>query len=129
MAGAAVAETFPGPFPVRLVRIIDGDTIRVEIRLWFSQVLTETVRIAGIDAPERGKKARCRSEAEGAERAAARLSELLTAGHLELLDVRREKYGRALATVRVGGVDVGQTLVREGLARTYQGGRRLSWCG
>lgn len=125
---AEAAETFTGPFPARLVRVLDGDTIRVEIRLWFSQSLTESVRIAGIDAPELGKKARCRAEADAAERARLRLAELLAGGLVELWNVRREKYGRALASVTAGGVDVGAELVKAGLARAYSGGRRGGWC-
>ena len=127
-APASAAETFAGPFPARLVRVIDGDTLRVEIRLWFSQALTETVRIAGIDAPELGKKARCPAEAEAAERARQRLAELLAGGYVELWQVRREKYGRALARVTAGGVDVGAELVGAGLARPYGGERRRGWC-
>ena len=125
---ASAAETFTGPFPARLVRVLDGDTIRVEIRLWFSQALTETVRLLGIDAPESGKRARCPAEAEAAERARLRLAELLAGRQVELWNVRREKYGRALATVTAGGVDVGAELLKEGLARAYGGERRKGWC-
>ena len=40
----------------------------------------------------------------------------------------RDRYGRRLRIVAVDGVSVGETLVGEGLARWYAGGRR-SWCG
>lgn len=127
-APAVAAETFAGPFPARLLRVLDGDTIRVEIRLWFRQALTEDVRLLGIDAPELGKKAGCPAEAEAAERARVRLAELLGGGQIELWNVRREKYGRALAKVTAGGVDVGAEMVRAGLARPYGGERRVGWC-
>lgn len=127
-APASAAETFPGPFPARLVRVLDGDTIRVEIRLWFSQALTEDVRLAGIDAPESGKRAKCPAETEAAERARHYLAGLLAGTQIELWNVRREKYGRALASVTAGGIDVGEALLREGLARPYGGGRRQGWC-
>ena len=124
----AAAETFPGPFPVRVVRVLDGDTVLVAVRLWFAQTLTERVRIAGIDAPEGGKGARCPAEAEAAERASQRLGELLAAGQVELWNVRRERYGRALARVTVGGRDVAMAMISEGLARPYGGERRGGWC-
>ena len=38
-----------------------------------------------------------------------------------------DRYGRKLRIVEVSGVRVGETLVGEGLARWYAGGRR-SWC-
>ena len=39
----------------------------------------------------------------------------------------KDRYGRKLRIVEVNGVSVGDTLVREGLARWYEGGRR-PWC-
>lgn len=126
LAFSAHAETFTGPFPVKVTKVLDGDTVRVEIRLWFSQVLTETIRIEGIDAPE--LKAKCASEAEGAERAKTRLTELLSSGHAEVWNVRREKYGRALGTITAQGMNVGDTMLKEGLVRPYAGGRRQGWC-
>jgi len=129
LAAPAAAETFAGPFPAKLVRVIDGDTVRVAIRMWFRQSVLEDVRLAGIDAPETGKRARCPAEAEAAERARRRLAELLPAGaQVEVWNVRRERYGRALGMVLIQGVSVGETLQREGLVRPYGGGRRGGWC-
>jgi Staphylococcal nuclease homologue len=39
-----------------------------------------------------------------------------------------DKYRRALAYVTIDGEDLGELLVREGLARRYHGERRLGWC-
>jgi endonuclease YncB( thermonuclease family) len=40
-----------------------------------------------------------------------------------------DRWGRGLATLYVGGRDVGPTLIREGLAVAYSGkGRRIDWC-
>jgi len=39
-----------------------------------------------------------------------------------------DKYGRLLVTMRVDGVNVKETLVDEGYAVEYSGGRRISWC-
>jgi endonuclease YncB( thermonuclease family) len=43
------------------------------------------------------------------------------------IDRDRDVYGRLLRNVRVNGRDVGETLIAEGVARAYAGGRR-SWC-
>jgi endonuclease YncB( thermonuclease family) len=43
------------------------------------------------------------------------------------IDRNRDVYGRLLRNVRVNGRDVGEALVRDGLARWYRGGRR-PWC-
>lgn len=100
------------------LRIIDGDTF-----VWHG----ETVRIANIDAPEL-HGAKCEYELTLAIKATARLSTLLTAQPFELVRLkRRDRYGRTLATVVVGEVDIGAQLVHEGLARPWRG-RRYPWC-
>lgn len=122
----AQAETLPGPFRARVVRVIDGDTLIAEVGLWFGQSVIEHIRIAGIDAPE--MKGRCPSEIEAARSARQYLSGLVGTGQIELIDVRREKYGRALARVMAGGFDISTQMIEAGYARPYLGGKRLSWC-
>ena len=46
---------------------------------------------------------------------------------LTSIDRDENRYGRKLREVAVDGSDVGDTLISEGLARAYGGGRR-SWC-
>lgn len=127
LALPAAAETIPGPIQARVIRIFDGDSFLAEIKLWFGQTVIEHIRIAGIDAPE--MKGRCPSEIEAAKGARQYLAGLVGAGSIELRDVRREKYGRALASVTAGGIDVSTQMIEAGHARPYGGGRRLSWCG
>ncbi len=122
----AQAETLPGPIQARVVRVIDGDTLIVQVGIWFGQSVVEHIRIAGIDAPE--MKGRCPSEIDAARAARQYVAGLVGGGAVELRDVRREKYGRALASVIAGGVDVGEALLREGLVRPYRGGKRAGWC-
>jgi endonuclease YncB( thermonuclease family) len=43
------------------------------------------------------------------------------------IDRDRDVYGRLLRNVSVNGRDVGATLISEGVARAYAGGRR-PWC-
>ena len=109
---------------VRVVSVIDGDSIRV--RIGAGQV--ERVRLTGLDAPELGEHARCPAEARLAERARVRLVTLLASGPVELQLPGRDRYGRVLALVTVAGVDVAARMIGEGLARPYAGGRRLTWC-
>lgn len=48
--------TTPKPYEyhAELVRVIDGDTYRLQIDLGFDLTLTESVRLAHINCPERG---------------------------------------------------------------------------
>jgi endonuclease YncB( thermonuclease family) len=63
------------------------------------------------------------------EQAAERLRALVNSGVVTLSSIDRDRdvYGRLLRNVAVDGRDVGETLVSEGLARDYAGGRR-PWC-
>ncbi len=55
--------------------------------------------------------------------------QLLNSGTVSLSSIDRDEdvYGRKLRNASVNGSDVGDTLIGEGLARAYAGGRR-SWC-
>jgi len=100
------------------LRVWDGDTLRIG---------GEPVRIMNVDTPEIGDKARCRSEGARAVKAKDRLAELLQSGKVRVTAHGRDKYRRTLAVISVRGRDVGDTLVAEGLARTWSG-RREPWC-
>ena len=106
------------PAPLLMCHALDGDTIRCG---------EERVRLAGIDAPER--RARCEAERRLAAAATERLGSLMAEG-VRLHTTGQDRYGRALAVVRdPKGEDLGAVLVREGLARPYQGrGPREGWC-
>ena len=71
----------------------------------------ETVRLIGIDAPERG---RC-----GFRAATETLARVLRAGEIELIpgaEDERDRYQRVLRYVEVGARDAGRVLIEHGLA-------------
>lgn len=99
--------------------VIDGDTFRLD---------GQSIRIADIDTPETRDFA-CPSEKALGELATRRMRELLNAGPFELMPYVRDtdQYGRKLRIVTRDGQSLGQILVSEGLARTWDGARH-SWC-
>jgi endonuclease YncB( thermonuclease family) len=101
------------------IRVVDGDTIDVD---------RERVRIMGLGAPET-HQAQCDSEYRLGMRAKDRLA-VLVAGSVQMTSHGRDRYRRTLAVVRdARGRDVAAILIREGLARPYDGrGRRQPWC-
>jgi len=127
LADAGAAEPLPGPYGAQLLEVVDGDTIRVRIRIWVD-IDTETlVRIDAIDAPE--LRGRCEEETAMARRARDMVASLAIHGELTLYDIRYGKFaGRVVARVEADGRDIGRSLLADGLARAYSGGRRLSWC-
>lgn len=40
----------------------------------------------------------------------------------------RDRYARTLARVYLDGADLSAALIRHGLGRAYEGGRRQGWC-
>jgi micrococcal nuclease len=113
--GGAADSNAAGASVVRVVRIVDGDTIRVAFG-----GRSEPVRYIGIDTPESkkpGTPVQC-----FARRAAAENARLVRGERVRLVfDVeRRDRFGRLLAYVyRVrDGAFVNAALVRGGFAQT-----------
>ncbi|WP_292516666.1 thermonuclease family protein [Mesorhizobium sp.] len=99
--------------------VVDGDTF------WHQGV---KIRIADIDTPELSPP-HCEAERVKGEAAKRRLRELLNAGKFSLVAGWRDEdqHGRKLRTVTRDGHSIGETLIAEGLARRWDGGRR-GWC-
>lgn len=93
--------------------VIDGDTL--EIR-------GTRVRLHGVDAPESsqtckdgsGKHYRC------GQQAALKLSEFIVRRPVACSGRDIDRYGRIIAVCTIGAVDLGEWLVREGLAVAYR---------
>jgi endonuclease YncB( thermonuclease family) len=101
-------------------RVIDGDTIEAPFGVKY--------RLLGFDTPEIFHS-KCDAELELGMAAKERLEELLASGEVRVIESGRTgKWGRTLAHVEVDGRDVGEILIREGMARPYHGERRKSWC-
>ncbi|MBS0469653.1 MAG: thermonuclease family protein [Proteobacteria bacterium] len=99
--------------------VIDGDTIRYH---------GERIRLADIDAPET-YHARCDYERSLGVRASSRLLQLIDSGPFDVVYYGRDRdrYGRDLRLLERDGKSLGAILVREGLARDWDGARH-PWC-
>ena len=115
----------------KLQRVVDGDTIDVNIDLGFSIWHKVRVRMLGIDTPE----SRTRNLEEKALGLAskARLKELLKGRKLDIeCSKEKGKFGRVLgvvfATDKEGNrIDCNNQLCIEGHARPYFGGKKEAW--
>ena len=114
--------------PVVVDYIIDGDTFSGRVMLTDNTKITVRVRIRNVDTPEIHGK--CESEIRDANRARARLEQLLPIGKTaDLRQIKDDKYlGRIDALVFIDDRDVGQILIDEKLGRPYGGGHRDGWC-
>jgi endonuclease YncB( thermonuclease family) len=126
--GALAQDRLAGPIPAQVVRVVDGDTILVRAHIWLGQEVETSVRMTGIDTPE--IKARCEAERVKAEAARTFLISRVEGTIVQLRDVLTDKYGgRVRALVfDAKGSDLSAELIKAGLARSYDGGKRQPWC-
>ncbi len=103
----------------RVTCVVDGDTI------WLQGV---NLRLESYDTPEPYNDI-CGGQAEVAlaKRASARLLQLLNGNTFNVETGSKDRYDRVLATIRIGGTDVGDILIAEGLARRWPNGDEF-WC-
>ena len=106
----------------RVGYVYDGDTVEMvcdgEKRM---------ARLLGFDTPET-KAPKCAAEAAWGHRATLRLRELVKRPDTALYPQGLDKYRRTLVVMTVGGKDVAQIMVAEGLAVDYHGEARRDWC-
>jgi len=131
------SELAPRSIEVEYLRVIDGDTIVVnlpELRdadpngayATFWRELS--VRLAGIDTPE--IHGACKEEIAMANGAKTFLQSLLAnAKSVQLRHLGRDKYFRLLADVYVDEQNLSHRLMKTHLAVPYSGGKKKSWCG
>lgn len=97
----------------------DGDTIRCG---------RERVRIANIDAPELPDSPKCHDrrvsyawcDYRAGEASRVALVRLMSRGRVMIERLETDRYGRTLATVSVNGVDAGDYLISQGLAKPWR---------
>lgn len=121
LAPEAPSEPLLDSQPARVLRVTDGDTLKVRL----SGGRTVDVRLIGIDTPETRKPGTA-VECGGPE-ATARMKKLAFSNGVgrvvklrsDPTQDRVDRYGRVLAYVGGGGVDFGHTMILSGWAKTY----------
>jgi micrococcal nuclease len=101
-------------------RIIDGDTIEVQIDLGFSVVITQRVRLQDIDAPE--IRTLDLAEKELGLKAKEWLEDkMYNSQELIIKTTKDDKYGRILGTVFADGetISLNEIMLNENLADPY----------
>ncbi len=114
-------------YKCKVNKVIDGDTVDVDIDLGFGVVLTdERVRVMGIDTPE--SRTRNKVEKLFGLASKARLKELLTKHCVLKTEINKNgedmkgKFGRVLGDfVAADGRMITDILIEEGYAVAYHG--------
>jgi micrococcal nuclease len=110
----------------RVTKIVDGDTIDVEIDLGFNISYSQRVRLNGIDTPE-SRTTNLEEKKLGLE-VKEYLKHRLDGKTDILIKTEKpdssEKYGRILGTLTIDGVSINQEMVDKGYAWGYDGGTK-----
>jgi endonuclease YncB( thermonuclease family) len=114
-----------------ITRVIDGDTVGIQAT-WLPAPLKPelSIRVFGVDTPEKGFRAQCPSEAARGEAASAfTKAQINAATKRQIVLMDWDKYGgRVLGDVLLNGVSLRQQLIANGFAREYYGEAKQSWC-
>lgn len=133
-----------GPFRVTLIKVVDGDSVRIDGFQELGPDAYMDVRLRGIDAPEtymcRPHKisqscAQCANERKEGLRSKKFLREFIDSKDaLRVVDIEPDKYnGRIVADLQVlrGGkwLSLSQVMLENRLAIPYDGGKKEKiWC-
>ena len=118
-------------YDVVLTRVIDGDTVAFQAN-WLPDPLKKelSIRVFGVDTPEKSFRAKCPSEAARGEAATAFTKQMINAStKRQIIMMDWDKYGgRVLGDVLLDGRSLRQQLIANGFAREYYGEAKQSWC-
>jgi micrococcal nuclease len=113
----------------KVLKVVDGDTIDVDIDLGFNISYTQRVRLAGIDTPESRTKD-AREKTLGLE-VKDKLKKAIDAAKTVVVKTElpdsSEKYGRILGWVYLDGdtISLNEQLIEQGYAWGYMGETKI----
>lgn len=115
-------------------RIIDGDTLEAQVKIWPEIKGDFKIRIREVNTPEMNARKGCKKSKLWARIAKKRVEQLYPIGtRIKLEDIKKDNFGRYLAHVSKfdngGWVSLGKTLLSENLAVPYN--RKMTketWC-
>ena len=108
--------------------VYDGDTVK--LKEMYLNALPISVRIRGIDTPEKSFRAKCAKEKKLASKATKKLKKIIkNSSVIYYQNVGWDKYGgRILADIYNEKGNIADQMIATGLAYKYDGGKKKSWC-
>jgi endonuclease YncB( thermonuclease family) len=116
-------------FPI--TRVIDGDTVAFQANFLPPPLKQElSIRVFGVDTPEKGHRAMCPSEDQRGQAASAFTKNAIAkAQKRQVAIIDWDKYGgRVLGDILLDGQSLRMMLIQNGFAREYYGEAKTSWC-
>jgi endonuclease YncB( thermonuclease family) len=116
-------------FPI--TRVIDGDTVAFQATFLPPPLKQElSIRVFGVDTPEKGHRAMCPSEDQRGQAASAFTKNAIAKAQKRQVAIADwDKYGgRVLGDILLDGQSLRMMLIQNGFAREYYGEAKTSWC-
>ena len=114
-----------------ITRVIDGDTVEIAVGFLPKPLPPKlSVRIIGIDTPEKAPRAQCDAEAAKAKTASDFTKRAVSEAKEVDIDILKwDKYGgRVLGEIYLDHQSLAEMLIAADLARPYKGKAKTSWC-
>ena len=116
-------------FATTIDRVVDGDTFIIKKPTPPADLMQTSHRLVGIDTPESLKQfAKCQKEIDSGLKAKQFTVDFVKNG-VEVVYTELDKYGRFLVHITKGKLNLGDELVKNGLAVHYDGATKIKdWC-
>ena len=114
-----------------ITRVIDGDTVAFQAPFLPEPLKKElSIRVYGVDTPEKGFRAKCPSEDQRGQAATEFTKNTIKAStKRQVIIMDWDKYGgRVLGDVLLDGQSLRMMLISKGFAKEYYGEAKTSWC-
>lgn len=125
-ASASIAQTYDW----KINRVVDGDTVEVHVDFLPKELGDKLlVRVWGVDTPEKSWRAKSDHERKLGEEATDFTKKQVQNGkNIKIHLIGWDKYGgRVLGDVIIDGVNLRESLIKNGYAREYYGDKKEDW--
>jgi micrococcal nuclease len=122
---------YANPYNFPITRVIDGDTVAFRADFMPAPLKPElSIRVLGVDTPEKGHRASCDKEAKAAIAASEFTKKVVQDAKVIQVEIKsHDKYGgRVLGDIIIDGKRLSTLLIENGHARPYDGKKKSSWC-
>lgn len=119
------------PYDYKIIRVLDGDTVVFEATFLPAPLKPQlSLRVLGVDTPEKGHRAQCESENQKAQEASKFTKNLIENSKKVQIEIKEhDKYGgRVLGDVIIDNRKLSEMLIEKGYARPYFGEKKSDWC-
>lgn len=118
-------------YDTQILKVTDGDTVVIAAPFLPAPLKPQlSVRIYGVDTPEKGFRAKCPQEDQRGQAASEfTKAAIKQSKQRQVVLYSWDKYGgRVLGDIILNGQSLREMLIANGFAREYYGEAKQSWC-